>query len=463
MKRFVKYIILYISFVIILLSIFINNNFERITPEQLLFSLNNLGGTSSGAVSNGFIFCLGGAFLITFIIFIIITILRNKIKENSFIYKLPKYVLILSIIIILYSLGFFGYFYNNLNNSKIYEDYYVDPESVDIEFPEHKNNLIYIYVESLEMSDLDMIPNLKDIALKHINFSNNQDLGGATYNGGSSWTSAAIMAQTSGISVKVPLKYNWFNKKINEVPGAYSLGEVLKENGYSNYFVMGSTASFGGRDKYLKKHGDYKILDYEYARDNKYIDKDYFTWWGMEDSKVFEMAKKELDNISNDKPFNMTILTSNTHFMDGYVEDSCKYKKSNNHYIDSFRCDDYIISEFIKWLEDQDYYDDTTIIVVGDHLTMQKGIYKNKNRAIFNMFINSLIEPNKNKERIFTNMDMYPTTLASLGARIDGDRLGLGTNLFSNKKTLSEEIGISSLRKELDKNSKYYIDKILGG
>ena len=34
-------------------------------------------------------------------------------------------------------------------------------------------------------------------------------------------------------------------------------------------------------------------------------------------------------------------------------------------------------------------------------------------------------------------MDMFPTILASLGAQIEGDRLGIGTNLFSNKTMLS--------------------------
>ena len=37
-------------------------------------------------------------------------------------------------------------------------------------------------------------------------------------------------------------------------------------------------------------------------------------------------------------------------------------------------------------------------------------------------------------------MDMFPTTLASLGAVIDGDRV-IGTNLFSDKPTLAEELG----------------------
>ena len=59
-------------------------------------------------------------------------------------------------------------------------------------------------------------------------------------------------------------------------------------------------------------------------------------------------------------------------------------------------------------------------------------------------------------------MDMFPTTLASLGASIEGDRLGLGTNLFSDKRTLAEEYGIQKLNKELKKNSNYYYKYLRG-
>ena len=53
-------------------------------------------------------------------------------------------------------------------------------------------------------------------------------------------------------------------------------------------------------------------------------------------------------------------------------------------------------------------------------------------------------------------MDMFPTTLAALGVSIEGDRLGLGTNLFSSKKTIPEEIGLDNFNKELKKSSDYY-------
>ena len=51
---------------------------------------------------------------------------------------------------------------------------------------------------------------------------------------------------------------------------------------------------------------------------------------------------------------------------------------------------------------------------------------------------------------------MFPTALAAIGCQIDGNRLGLGTNLFSSLETLAEKYGLEDLNKELAKHSDYY-------
>ena len=76
--------------------------------------------------------------------------------------------------------------------------------------------------------------------------------------------------------------------------------------------------------------------------------------------------------------------------------------------------------------------------------------------------INSAIETSNNKNRKFTSMNMFPTTLAVLGVDIDSDRLGLGTNLYADKKTLAEKYGYEYIEQELSKNSKFYNKDILG-
>ena len=52
--------------------------------------------------------------------------------------------------------------------------------------------------------------------------------------------------------------------------------------------------------------------------------------------------------------------------------------------------------------------------------------------------------------------------LAAAGFTIEGDRLGLGANLFSDRPTLAETYGLSFMNDELEKKSDFYIDYIMG-
>ena len=63
---------------------------------------------------------------------------------------------------------------------------------------------------------------------------------------------------------------------------------------------------------------------------------------------------------------------------------------------------------------------------------------------------------------IKSSFDIFPTTLSALGATWEGDRLGLGTNLFSDEKTIFEEYGYEYVNNELKKKSSFYNKKILG-
>ena len=73
----------------------------------------------------------------------------------------------------------------------------------------------------------------------------------------------------------------------------------------------------------------------------------------------------------------------------------------------------------------------------------------------------STLQPVSEKNRRFTTLDYFPTTLASLGVTMEGDRLALGTNLFSAEPTLSERYGYEALFSELDKKSIFYNQQLL--
>ena len=230
---------------------------------------------------------------------------------------------------------------------------------------------------------------------------------------------------------------------------------------------MGSDADFGGRRQYYTTNGNYKIFDLNYAiEQNKMSSKDS-VWWGFEDDKVYEWSKEEILNLAKqDNPFNYIIITADTHFVDGYLSPNAE-DKFDTQYENVHAYSSKSINEFINWVKSQNFYKDTTIVIVGDHLGMQNDFYEERmsngfTRTIYNVIINPAIEVKNNKNRIFTLMDMYPTILASIGVEIEGDRLGLGTNLYSSIPTLTETLGYEYFNNELKKSSNFYNKVILG-
>ena len=469
-KSIFKYIFGYLGVLLVTLScvstIWAFNTFAFVSIDETIFQITTPIGNASSNIKNSLLFNnFFVAFIISIIIFIILVIIyRHIIYKKGFFISLITLSIIL-LLFCLYKIGFFSYLYNTYNYSSFIEDNYVNPKEVKVTFPEEKRNIIYIYVESLEStyfskdlgggSKYNYLEPLNELTKDNINFSDTEKYGGTTMVPGTTWTTGATVAQTTGLPLKVKFDFN--NKNSDMLNKAYSLGDILNDNGYNQMYMIGSDATFGNRDTYFKNHGNYQIYDLKTAKEKNKIDEDYHVWWGYEDSKLFEFAKEEITNLANeDKPFNFTMLTTDTHHIGGYLEKDCK-QRFNNNYNNVIYCSSTQISNFVSRIQKQDFYDNTTVVIVGDHVSMQPNLYPNgTNRKAYNLFINSPIEPVNNKNRQFTNMDLFPTVLASMGAEIEGNRLGLGTNLFSNKKTLLEKYGYKSYVKKINLNSKFY-------
>ena len=308
-----------------------------------------------------------------------------------------------------------------------------------------------------------MIPEISKLAKENVNFSDTDKLGGAYALTGTTWTVGAMAAQTAGVPLKLSIEDNAMGEYSTFLPGAYSIGQVLKNNGYHNYLLVGSDASFGGRRNLFKQHGDYEIWDFESAKEeNKATEK---IWWGFTDDQLFDYAKEKITNLaSQDEPFNFTMLTADTHFPDGFLCKDCP-NKWDEQYKNVISCSSKRVGDLVKWIKQQDFYDNTTIVISGDHLTMQSNFFELEegqqyDKKVVNLIINSAVEV-ENTNRIYSTMDLYPTTLGALGANISGNRLALGTNLFSDEKTLIEKYGVQYVNEELKKISRYYNNTIL--
>ena len=363
------------------------------------------------------------------------------------------------------------YLENQKTESHFIEDNYANPNQIQIRFPEQKRNLIYIFMESMETTyaskdvggglDFNCIPELTQLAMENVNFSGTEQLGGIYPTDGSTWTMGAMVAQTSGLPLKLNLRAENVSEDIEVLPKAKTIGDILGEQGYRQEIMFGSEGEFAGRKQYFEKHGGYEVLDYTYAAENGWLPSpDYRVWWGYEDEKLFEFAKVRLNELGNgQQPFNFTMLTVDTHFEDGYPCRLCQ-DLYGEQYANVMACSSRQLVEFIRWIQQQPFYENTTIVLVGDHLTMDSDFCANVSpeyqRGVLNIFVNAPVMAVNTKNRIASTMDMFPTTIAALGGEIEGDRLGLGTNLFSGRPTLAEELGMDQLNAEVRKNSLFY-------
>ncbi len=452
----------------------------NLSMDELVYHLTApLDGTNTDMIWDYVRVCVVPTVLVIFFLVLIRMAWRKKEKVHLFKGIINLAALVGIILVLVYTwveLGVGNYLKNRNTESNFIEEEYVDPMDVAVIFPEQKRNLIYIFLESMETtySDVDdggafdenVIPELTEIAQTNEDFSGiDPKLNGGYSLEGTTWTMGAMFAQTSGLPLNLSISANDMDTQDSFFPGITTLGDILSDAGYTQTLLIGSEAQFGGRKLYFQEHGNYEMEDYGYAIENGLIPSDYKVWWGYEDQKLFEFAKEKLLQLSQgDEPFNLTMLTVDTHFEDGYVCEQCP-TEYDTQYSNVMACSSRQVGEFLKWIQQQDFYENTTIVISGDHPTMdsdycaeidQEGNY---DRRVFTAYINAAAYAQDQQERTYSTFDNFPTTLAALGVQIDGDRLGLGTNLFSGKQTLLEKFGKSKVNAELKKKSEF-IEKL---
>ena len=451
-----------------------NSRFPLADASVVVYTLSMpLQGTDAGTFISGFAFVILPIMIYIFAVLLGIRCLtRNASSTHSVstrsIIALCKTIrlystalIIVLILFIIRQLPIQGYInaYNRLQHpqtpafSAFYDKYFVNPHNVTITMPEQKRNLIIILLESIEIGfadkqhggqlDVNLIPELTDLADDYVNFSQTNLCGGGSTLAGTHGTMPAIISKFNGVpytsqTVTVSPQGHHILKEYR------GLFDILNENGYNMRYLFGSDKAFAYRGEYLEQH-HVEVHDLGYYKDHKSIPKHYFSGnWGIEDEKLFEFAKTELNELSaQQQPFMLGLLTVDTHFPEGYLCQQCgrQYRKAGyNRFYDVAACSSHQTAAFIDWIQQQTWYQNTTIVIMGDHPFMNDSLLPNPdihNRYWLDIFINATATA-KTTKRQFSSFDMYPTILESIGADIDGHQLGFGVSLWSDVPTLLE-------------------------
>ncbi len=354
--------------------------------------------------------------------------------------------------------------------SDIYENEYVKPNIPQITTGE-KRNLILIFLESLEITatsknvggamNENYLPSLTNIALyrQNISFSEPSKLNGAHSLTGTTWSTGGIVAATSGITLKPLLFQNPFNKE-EFLNNTVTIFDILHVNNYYQACLIGTYKEFGGEYDYFKIHKVNKILGAEEIRNNKL---NYRHLFGIDDSILYDFSKKALLDLGNkNSPFALYLFPTDSH-LPGFLPDNYK-RKYKKRYSDTLLYTDEKLSDLLDWIRKQPFYNNTTIVLIGDHplndnMNYYDEIPDNYQRKVFFIIINASEKASKQElyhRREFSTLDAFPTILQALGFEGEIKKLGLGRNLFYNQKTLIEKYGLAELNLELKKRSRYY-------
>lgn len=350
--------------------------------------------------------------------------------------------------------------------STIYEDYFSPPSNMTVQFNGPKRNVVHMFVESLENTytspksggifDPPLIPNLERIAKENIHFSEFPDrLGGMQQSANAFYTTGSHFSQMCGVPFNYDGSLYVKSMSFRFFPGAKCLGDIFRAHGYYTEAVLGDDLNDWNIGMVYTSHGFEKVIGAsEMGQNGGYVN-DYIT---------FDLAKQEYKKLEEQgKPFFLVVVTIDSH-EPGFLCPHCKATAGDNKLYTATKCSDRQIGEFVEWFKQQKSYENTTLIIQGDHLVKNAGVKaiaeeRNFPRRAINAVINPPFKP-KTTMKQYTSLDIYPTILALAGANITNDRLGLGTNLFGSTKTLLDEMGLDKLNKELYKESKYYSSKI---
>lgn len=324
-----------------------------------------------------------------------------------------------------------------------------------------KKDLVVVLVESLETSFYDPKISAKPLPSRlSEHYSNSLHTNNMVALKNSSWTIAAITGWHFGLPLKLPsfINGNNYHSKRGFLPGAQSIFEIFKKNGYTMVMILGSDSNFSGQRTLFTTHGGFKILDKQYWQMQGWsLDEHGGTGWGFSDEFILDRAYEEYKKLKNEGvPFILFVETVDTHAPEGYAP---KDKRKFGDIRDPFVHADELLDNFANQIKNFEP-SNTALAIIGDHYFMGNPPFLSdfSKRRIFNLFWSPNIKRGLTlkEDKNISALDIAPTLLELAGGRWENHQYGLGVSIFSSEPNMLERYGLNTLNQNLSKPSKSY-------
>ncbi|WP_175073253.1 LTA synthase family protein [Terribacillus sp. AE2B 122] len=222
---------------------------------------------------------------------------------------------------------------------------------------------------------------------------------------------------------------------------------ILDQQGYSSAVFHGNTGSFWNRNEIYKSFGFNNFFDSSFYDMNPEDLADY----GLMDKPFFEQSEQLLETLP--QPFYAKFITVTHHYPypideeDATIAPHTTGDKSVDNYFQTARYADEALEQFFAYLKESGLYEDSIIVMYGDHY----GISENHNKAMETVLDKEEITPTDNatlqEVPLFIHapgleggvnhtyggqIDLLPTLLHLLGVETK-DKIQLGTDLLSEQ------------------------------
>ncbi|MBS4199665.1 LTA synthase family protein [Bacillus sp. FJAT-49732] len=227
-----------------------------------------------------------------------------------------------------------------------------------------------------------------------------------------------------------------------------AMAEKLSEKGYYSSTMHANNKSFWNRDIMYQALG----YDYFYSATDYEITPEISVGWGMKDIPFFDQSVEIMKTMN--KPFYTKMITLTNHHPfkldeeDKFIQEYDSKSGTLNRYFTTVRYMDEAIKEFFQKLKDEGLYENSIIVMYGDHY----GISENHNEAMAQYlgkevtpFVSTQLQrvpliihipgvtdngKGKTISKVSGQIDLKPTLLHLLGVNTKND-IQFGEDLFS--------------------------------
>jgi len=233
-----------------------------------------------------------------------------------------------------------------------------------------------------------------------------------------------------------------------------SMPKTLKEHGYQ-------TATFHTNDvQFWNRKELYKALGFDKYYDAKFYGEDDTVFFGSSDEVLYDKTADELLEMSKSgKPFYAQIISMSAHHPFNIPERKIRFELPERYqdtlvgdYVQAQNYADYSIGLFIDKLKRIGLWDNTVLVVYGDHLglpiysltdrekNLMKDLYGRPYRFTEMMNIPLIVSsPGAAEPKVLTQtggqVDVFPTIANLLGVSLK-DHLHFGLDLLNNENNL---------------------------